>query len=303
MEEVPEDVAAAFAARIEPVRAALHSLINSVEARAERADSQPSPGSPAAADDEEDVRLVPPFSSPPILDARHFGRLQLHAAGEYFSSTGLLLQLREPIVFSDKVLVRSGIEAAARAAWLLDPLIDGRTRAARGINERLYGLGEVKDFASGEELVKQQARRALILANAKKAGYLTQTPKRDPWHVGTEKRPSSTAVMGWLLNANEPNRSRMGLGTAMQKYLSLFVHSTPMGLMTQSERELARSRGQWDVDLPLVSSSDDAGQLLGLAVLAYVAAAGRALTYFGWMDEAWRKETVNSFKIAQRYGN
>ena len=79
----------------------------------------------------------------------------------------------------------------------------GALMQQRVINERLYGLGEVKDFASGEELVKQEARRALILANAKKAGYLTQTPKRDPWHVGTEKRPSSTAVMGWLLNANK----------------------------------------------------------------------------------------------------
>ncbi len=87
----------------------------------------------------------------------------------------------------------------------------------------------------------------------------------------------------------------------MQSYLSLFVHSATMGLLTTADMSQAKKRGDYDGAVPLMSSSDSVGQMLCLALHAYVESSGNMLTYFGWADSDWQRQVINSFQIATRY--
>ncbi len=293
-----EAVLQAFAAHIEPVKAEMLGLISVVRERADKYGQEPLDGSPGGAERAVDDGLLAHFPSPPILDARHLGSLQLHAAEEHFSAMCRLVAMDETVVFADKVLIRAGIEAAARSVWLFDPRIDGRTRAARGLTERLYGFHHTRQFSSGDELAKRDAKQGEIIRRAAAAGLQTGEPRKQPRWVGAQ-RPGATRVMELMLDA--PVSGFQSLGRASQAYFSLFVHSTTMGLLTMADSSKATARGQFDMNAPLMSSSGDVAAFISLCIVCYVVAAETAMRYYGWIDDDWERQVQNARKVSARY--
>jgi hypothetical protein len=289
------DVHADYLAAIEPVRAGLLGLIEGVDARRISRGGEPESLSPA----EMDMREQPTFAvgdGTPVLNARGLGGLQLYAAEEHFKATCRLLAMREPVVFSDRVLVRAGLEAAARSLWLLDWRIDVRTRVARGFTERLYGLFEEQGLAGNEKRADYIQKRDAMLADAAAVGLRCSGSQRRGAHFVEAQRPSATAALRSLLDV-AGNSDALGLGGTAQKYLSMFVHSTIPGLLSAGDRATVRPGVNGAAEIAMMSSSSTVNGLLALSATGYMVAASSFLQYMGWSDDAWTKEAQNMGRL------
>jgi hypothetical protein len=234
------------------------------------------------------------------METRNLGWLQLYAASEHFSAIARLYALEPAVVYSDRVLLRAGIEAAARSFWLLDPTLSYRQRIARGVTERLYSLHYTRSFAAGVEIAEHDGRRETLCLQAESAGLIIERPGKQPMYAATARRPSATDAMSTLLG-DGPALPDLDLGRMSQRYLSMFVHSTGHGLLSLADASEARSRSRHGAVVPLVSTAKDACQMMGMAVVAYLAAASPALEYYGWSEDTWRKQVLNASVQTRRH--
>lgn len=98
----------------------------------------PAPGSRA----EEEIRAgFRPRKYRPVLEAYQMAELRLVATADHLGTVAELLQRAES-VYAVSALARTSLETSARAAWLLDPEIDGRIRGLRGLAEMLHAFRE-----------------------------------------------------------------------------------------------------------------------------------------------------------------
>jgi hypothetical protein len=105
-----------------------------------RADWRPAPGSPAEQELRSQTTLADDWSASPVEAVYSIARLIRHGAEDHLLAVER--QLAAPVLLRTAVetLVRTAVDASARAWWLLDPDIDMRTRVARGMTERLFAL-------------------------------------------------------------------------------------------------------------------------------------------------------------------
>jgi len=282
------------------MRGGLLSLLADVSRRQDVNDHQPAPGSPAALDVADEPTFAAHIVGRPVVLARQMGAVQLHAAADQFGAMCRLLELEATVLFADKVLARAGIEAAARALWLLDPGISTRARVARGLSERLHDSFQAGQLFGDEGQADRHARREALLQQARAAGFTCETPKKSPAYVIGEPRPHATQAMQSLLDA-EPTDGDDSLGRGTQRYLSSFVHATSLGLHSTFSVAEAVVIDHGVSSAPLVSDSGTVARLTAICSLAWMLVATPYLTYMGWRDPAWDRTVANHSALMRNY--
>jgi hypothetical protein len=116
-------------------------------------------------------------------------------------------------------VIRGAAEAAARACWLVDPLLAFRERIARGIVERAYALERMSQ-AEGETQHIQESRAGFEMTVAR-AGFAIV-------HLTCEKqeRPRTTPLMESLLSGPITSETtHTTVGGLSYKLLSGYAHA------------------------------------------------------------------------------
>lgn len=289
-----------YMARIEPMRSGLLWLLEDVAQRQAAHDHRPTPGSLAAAEVIEEPTFAEHIGGRPVVNARLMGTIQLAAAADHLGALCRLLELEATVLYADKVLARAGIESAARALWLLDPSIGARTRVARGLSERLHDTFQAGRLLGDDDPSERNADREALLQRASAAGFKYFTPKKNPAYVERE-RPSATAVMRQLLDADPADDADDSLGAGTQRYLSTFVHATMVGLHSVISLDEVVDAGDGVNSAPLVSNSATVSSLIALCSLAWTAASTPYLNYMGWSDTSWTRSVLNHVGIMRSY--
>ena len=116
-----------------------------------------------------------------MLEANQMAETRLVAtAGHLQAISGLLGHPEQAAlhVFAISALARTALESSARAAWLLDPSIDGQTRGLRGMAELIYCYNEEAKYPAPP--IQESARRRLAdsVAAAESAGF-SPVPNRE----------------------------------------------------------------------------------------------------------------------------
>jgi hypothetical protein len=287
-----------YQAAIEPLRAALMDLIELNRLNRTELDDRPAEGSPAYFDEKLETGYVH-LKGRPALEPLLLGRLQLVAAEDLIAAFCSLVALPPAVLFADRVLTRSAIEACARSRWLLDPIIDPRTRVARGVTERLFGLHADTRYLGVEEANKKRDRMKELARQADLDGFTILWPKKEAPCVAGCRRPTAGQAMTQILGDDYVEGVRLGPST--QGYLSMFVHATTSGLLSVGDFDLATPRAPGISNVPLVSSSSDVNSFFGLCALAYINAATAHRQLLGWTDDRWRKVCMNFAALNRRF--
>lgn len=282
------------------MRSGLLWLLEDVAQRQTANDHQPTPGSRAAVEVAEEPAYAEHVGGRPVVNARQMGSIQLAAAADHLGAMCRVLELEATVLYADKVLARAGIEAAARAFWLLDPSIDARTRVARGLSERFHDTYQAGQLLGDEDRTERMADREALLQRASTAGFKCFTPRKNPAYVEHE-RPGATAVMKQLLDADPISDVHDSLGAGTQRYLSTFVHATMVGLHSVISVEDVIDVGDGVSSAPLVSNSATVVSLLALCSLAWTSAATPYLSYMGWSDADWTRSVLNHMGLMKTY--
>lgn len=286
------DVHDQYVGRIEPLRAGLLSLIRHVAATRAAHDG-PAPESEAHTQETTDLAYRASLGGHPALTTRLLGTLQLSSAEDHLAALCRLYALPEPVIFTDRTLLRAGVEAAARAFHLLDWRCDLRTRVARGLNERLHDHHQAHGMLEENERAEHMRERETLLIMCSQAGYKPQTPKKGAAWV-LHQRPTATDVMSHLFDSGSLSVGEQSLGVVAQRYLSTFVHGTTLGLLSTMHLDQAKRHEEGStITAPLESNTTTVNGFLAVASVAYIVSATALLRYAGWMDDSWRKQVTN----------
>lgn len=287
-----------YQAAIEPLRAALMDLIEFNRLNRTELGDRPADGSPAYFDQKLEAGYTH-FRGLPTVEPILLGSLQLVAAEDLIAAFCNLVALPPAVLFADRVLTRSAIEACARSYWLLDPVIDTRTRVGRGISERLFGLHAEAKCLDVEGAKKKRDRMKELVRQAEAEGFVIVSPKKEAPYVSGCHRPMVGQAIAQILG--DDSVAGVPLGSLTQAYLSMFVHATTTGLLSVGKFDLATPREPGVSNVPLVSSSADVNSFFGLCALAYMTAATARRELYGWVDDRWNKLCVNFAALNRRY--
>jgi hypothetical protein len=256
----------------------------------EGASLQPQLDSPASGElaEEKDWASEGAWGTEPVRQAHRFPIVLLSYAEDAWTGLDQLMDYRPTSRVAVVSTVRSGIEHASRAWWLLDPDIDCRTRVARHMNERIYGLLEVKRlpdevrnqllaeapwYPEGPSDLDERLRE--IRETGSQFGFEL---KKGGWLV--EERPGARAVIRAVFDWAG------SLGDTIYTYYSSIIHPTTMGAASGLvlAPDLAESGGA----LASISSSPELlYHLLIGSLLAYLGAMDRLVKLYGWDLWAW----------------
>lgn len=178
-------------------------------------------------------------------------------------------------------VARAATEAAARAAWLLDGDIDGRSRVARTMTERLAGLAQEADLIAkvGRELDTAE-RIADIKESGDAFGFPVRRGRRGRLRVGDEEYPSQTRAIEFLfrdLGATFGIRAYADLSAVAHSTLAAFA--TPPRLVAPGETQ-EPSAAAAGAEIPI-----ERGVVVALA--AYDRAVRAFFTAYGWSVAYW----------------
>ncbi|MDQ3952648.1 MAG: hypothetical protein M3279_06770 [Actinomycetota bacterium] len=155
----------------------------------------------------------------------------LWSAVQHLDAIALLLARRRfPRELSVLVLLRSVLEAGARAWWLLDARLDPSARLARALVDHAYGTQEqVKTLSAGGREVDVETALAPIIALAEEAGLSlgwTPTPLgKRLTHVGGQARPKITRLLNSVFEEATPR-----FGQLIYSVPSGVAHAVPVHL-------------------------------------------------------------------------
>jgi hypothetical protein len=279
-----------FLAQIESGRAAIRALMSEYRFRCD-ALSIPTAESTAIADMASLVDLQQHLKGDVVIECSGLAGLCLLAAEDALSAIERLVCMREPVLYADRVLGRTALEAAGWAHWIVEPAASAQLRAARTLSQRLATLDETVRLLEGSDQHPHALeRRADLLTQVERAGLPVIFDKNGKRILGVvEQRPSSTNVMRTLWG---PATNGIDVGLLAQRYFSLFVHANPAGLMQARMKALPPG-----VEVPamrpgavasgLASSSSGARFVLGLVGSGFAIAADDHLRYLGGADSDW----------------
>jgi hypothetical protein len=237
---------------------------------------RPEPGSRAAKEIEEDGSLAGPWSDGPLSLAYGAAELHLGAAQDQLIGLGMLLQ--GPVENALMTLARGVVEACARAAWLLDPSLDARSRVARCMTERLHGRAHEAALSAkiGREL-GSEGPIAAITASAEQHGIGVSRDGRGGRYLGEEPYPGQTKAVEMLFASYGDN-----FGVRAYADLSAVAHSS---LPAFAFRKPAIVSG----DVPPQQKEDPpVERAVIVALVAVDEAVSRYLTLFGWNPTPWK---------------
>lgn len=300
--EPDEETHQRFMAEIEPMRAVVLDLVHQTHARREATSLIPAADSPAIGEMAQTAELSARVGGQPILDALSLANLELVAAEDAIQAQCHLVAMRQPFLYVDKILVRCSLEASGRALWLLDPTLDARRRACRGLTQRLVDLTAMIKLLGGDQRQSRIERREELVRRARAAGLIVHRRKGHPPEV-EDHWPSERKVMRDLLAYGEEDE--IDVGDIAQRFLSLFVHATTAGLLqARSTTWPAGVRPPPTLDgmvaSPLTMNSSDVRFMLVLAAAGYMIAANANARLHGWDDEPWRRMMSNARETVRR---
>ena len=116
--------------------------------------------------------------------------------------TAFLKTVSEPFeTIAPYTCIRSLLEAAALASWILDPTIDVRTRVSRSLALRYEGLVQQLRWAkaAGKDPIKAERRLDHIVAVANTLGYAPVNDRRGRVCGAGRHMPSVTDLVGEML--------------------------------------------------------------------------------------------------------
>jgi hypothetical protein len=276
------------------LRSALEDLIEQRQSRRQGHGYVSSASSRAMAELEASKRLQA-YVGTPTEDAVHFADQFLLAAEDHFGALCRLVVHDAPVLFADKVLARAGIEACARAVWILDPALDAQRRAFWGLTQRFATMKANEDLLKGAAEERQfcKDRRNELISQCRSGGL--PVTRRDGTAFVGEPLPTERSAMRNLFGYTPGDE--VDLGSLSQTWLSRFVHSDPAGLMENmletlpSEIEAPTIPGA--LTRGLAASSDGANQVMGLCSLALLRADVIFLRHQGWDDADWSRTILN----------
>lgn len=194
-----------------------------------------------------------------------------------------------PSTFGIVSVARGGLEAAARAWYLLDPAITVRERVARGITDRLHSLYEQTKYPSALESHERSGTRIGELLTAGQAlGYDVAAPERSAPYVGV-RRPYSTALAEQMLTVED-------LGSVLYRYFSGVTHAE-IGVLLQHAAVDGTATEIDGVSVVMVGlQPQPAIHLVAAAVLSHAAAFERFMERYGWPPGDWLSLTKTSMQ-------
>lgn len=299
---------AGFDALVRPHADAVLDLIGVHEDALERRWVTPSADAPVLGQIAEQRRFAMPGASTPIDQAITLGVQYTIAGCDHARSICTLVTAEPAVIYSDKILLRSAVEAMARGAWLLAPTIPAGERCRRLANELLHArtrtLSAAKrvDRDEGTDRAAELGQRRDELAAAAIAHGLGEIGRSryDVW-VG-KPRPTATKVIAQLLDEDKDPES--DLGPTLQGFYSEFVHSNIGALHYQLVTDdLPGTPPTGDIiSAPLASSAHDVQMTLQFAATALLIAATEMRTLLGWRDVEWADAIRRSWPVLRKIG-
>lgn len=185
----------AFEAHIAPARKALAALLDASDQLRDEWGSLPAADSPAMAELAAGAQFRASSAwGDPVHDAHNLGQLLLFAMGDCSRALVRVLSDGSTPVYAHVVLARAALEHASRAWWLFEPAIGLRMRAARGMNERIFGLSKQRPLPLTEEDRARAVERLKgLFAEAMRLGFQVRPspPKAPRFSRGNAARPDS----------------------------------------------------------------------------------------------------------------
>jgi hypothetical protein len=227
----------------------------------------------------------------PVLEAYHMAELRLVVTADHVGTLAGLLKNAES-VYAVSALARTALETSARAAWLLDPRIDGLTRGCRGMTELLYAFREEAKYSipTFHPLVRKRIGGLVAGAESASIEVFRHRHSNEPLHFG-EPRPGATDVIRAFMDS---------AGELAYRELSAIAHGNPTALLRQTE-VVPDHEHPAGVPLPeaervsLTRPAPSASSVVPLGVVwqAYMQALEQKVELYGWDRtalQAWTTE-------------
>jgi hypothetical protein len=252
--------------------------------------STPAPESPGS----RPVTITDPLVPPDVhLWPFQSSLLLLIVSGDHLGSMGALCNLPARL-FGVHVLARSAVETAARAWWLLDPVLEADEHLARSLTIELSAARELSkaeasfetEFGNGQDLIESTSTLASQL------GLPVLVDRSDqPYAVGTPL-PNSTELIGNFMSTVGVQR-----GSGLFRYWSGVAHGTQWAIAQNLVAvEGEDSTYEFELPLPLIDSS------ICFALRAYAEAVDRSVEFAGWDVALWNSWQLNIFEKIGRWG-
>ncbi|MDP9225316.1 MAG: hypothetical protein M3P18_16025, partial [Actinomycetota bacterium] len=219
-----------------------------------------------------------------VLEAFQMAEWRLVASLDHLATAGSVVHEPES-VYAVAGMARLSIETSARAAWLLDPAIDGRRRGLRSLADLLDGYQWEAKLTLGAA-THSTTRIAELVADAQAAGIPPVMNKSgSPLHFG---EPHLRAVDVVELKTGSA-------GLLAFRELSGIAHATPTALFRRIREVPAPQRPEGVTTViegvkfaaPYVDPANLV-PVLGTVIGAYVDALDAKVSVLGWSQTAWR---------------
>jgi hypothetical protein len=299
MATLPTSLDKAFEAHVAPVREALAALLDAFDQLRDEWGSLPAADSPAMAELATGAQFKGSSTwGDPVHAAHNLGQLLLFALGDCASSLVRVLSPGATPVYAHVVLARASLELASRAWWLFEPAIGVRLRAARGMNERIFGLSQQSRLPlSDQDRARSSERLDELFADAARLRF--QTVGRRPTSVRylEEMRPGQTQLIKKLLSADGDS----SLGAFIYGVLSAVAHGMTFGLTSSVKADPTNPAKPPGVTWGAVyTDSLDVVHVLTAVILGTRAAHGRQNELFGWASESWSAAAADAVQAVRR---
>jgi hypothetical protein len=213
-----------------------------------------------------------------VLEVYTMAETRFVAATSQLEAVAALLDMGPLMVHAICSLARASLESSARAAWLLDPRIDGTVRGLRGVAELLYVFREEAKMPIRPFREMAIKRLKEVQEGTVAAGFRpTLNKKGEILHFG-EPRPDATSMV--RLIGGEA-------GEIVYRELSGVAHGNLTAHVRLMERVPKDETHGVTTTEPRVSVTRPASAARLIPALAtvwrpYMHALGRKLVMYGW---------------------
>ncbi len=214
---------------------------------------------------------------------------------DYLEGIGHLFGPPPVTVFTQQVVLRAGVEASARAAYLMDGQIDVSTRAGRFMNARIATLEQsIKMMRLMQmDLTELKQRLEGVWNQAEGLGFEIIVSKKGERLGVQETPPTATDLINKLFHKVDDD-----LGALLYKFYSSVTHASPTGLLSGFEipdevDEKGNHIGAGSVD------TGDLAREFTIVGLAWAISFDRTVHVSGWDVETWqgwRKHLTDTIK-------
>lgn len=297
----PRTVDEAFEAHIAPVREALRALLEASDQLRETWGSLPATDSKGVAElaAEGEFQGTSPWGVDPVAAAHNSAQLLLFAMGDCMSALIRELSDRDTTpVYAHVVLARASLELASRAWWLLDPDIGVRTRIARGMNDRIFGLKQqIRLPLPDEQKEKASKRRSALLAEAERLGFqMVPRPPKAPQFID-EMRPGQTELIERLLSVEGDD----SLGGFVYGLFSAVAHGTTFGMSSSVTTDAPNPPKTPGITWGAVyTGSLDVVIALSVVIVGSTEAYRSRNKLFGWASKSWNEVVLAAIDAMKR---